>query len=68
MQGRKKLKFIVEWENSCGLQAIIVQIELEICALTLHSCIFITDNVKINKQDTSMMLKRKPTALNVRKL
>ena len=24
------------------------------CALTLHSCIFITDEVKINKQDKSI--------------
>ena len=48
MGGTKKLsKFIVDWENgtrvACGK-----------CALTLHSCISVTDRVKINELNTSI--------------
>ena len=55
MGGTKKLsKFILDWENGThGLHAIMVQSSGK-CALTLHSCIFVTDRVKINELNTSI--------------
>ena len=47
MGGTKKLsKFIVDW-------AKMVQSSGK-CALTLHSCISVTDRVKINELNTSL--------------
>ena len=37
-----------------GLHAIMVQWSRK-CALTLHSCIFVTDRVKINELNTSIV-------------
>ena len=52
MGGTKKLsKFIVDWEN--GVHAKMVQSSGK-CALTLHSCISVTDRVKINELNTSI--------------
>ena len=52
MGGTKKLsKFIVDWEN--GTHAKMVQSSGK-CALTLHSCISVTDRVKINEQNKSI--------------
>ena len=55
MGGTKKLsKFIVDWENGTrGLHAKMVQSSGK-CALTLHSCISVTDRVKINELNTSI--------------
>ena len=51
MGGTKKLsKFIVDWE---GLHAKMVQSSGK-CALTLRSCISVTDKVKINELNTSI--------------
>ena len=48
MGGTKKLsKFIVDWENGT------VQSSGK-CALTLHSCISVTDKVKIKEQNKSI--------------
>ena len=54
MGGTKKLsKFIVDWENGTRLHAKMVQSSGK-CALTLHSCISVTDRVKINELNTSI--------------
>ena len=54
MGGTKKLsKFIVDWENGTRLHAKMVQSSGK-CALTLHSCISVTDRVKINEQNKSI--------------
>ena len=62
MGGTKKLsKFIVDWENGTrelslmehGLHAKMVQSSGK-CALTLHSCISVTDRVEINELNTSI--------------
>ena len=55
MGGTKKLsKFIVDWERmEHGLHAKMVQSSGK-CALTLHSCISVTDRVKINEQNKSI--------------
>ena len=46
MDETKKLsKFIVDWER---LHTIMALIELE-SALTLHSCVSVTDNLKMNE-------------------
>ena len=51
MGGTKKLsKCIVDWEN---LHAKMVQSSGK-CTLTLHSCISVTDRVKINEQNKSI--------------
>ena len=51
MGGTKKLsKFIVDWEK---LHSKMVQSSGK-CALTLHSCISVTDRVKINELNTSI--------------
>ena len=54
MGGTKKLsKFIVDWENGThGLHAKMVSSGK--CGLTLHSCISVTDRVKINEQNKSI--------------
>ena len=49
MGGTKKLsKFIVDWEN--GIRVACCAIEREMC----HSCISVTDEVKINELNTSI--------------
>ena len=52
MGGEKKLsKFIVDWENGTWVacnNGIMVQSSGK-CALTLHSCISVTDRVEQNK-------------------
>ena len=49
MGGTKKLsKFIVDWERVAWVQSSGK------CALTLHSCISVTDRVKINEPNTSI--------------
>ena len=54
MGGTKKLsKFIVDWENGTRIACIMVQSSGK-CALTLHSCISVTDRVKINELNTSI--------------
>ena len=54
MGGTKKLsKFIVDWGMEHGLHAKMVQSSGK-CALTLHSCISVTDRVKINELNTSI--------------
>ena len=51
MGGTKKLsKFIVDWD---GLHAIMMQSSGK-CALTLHSCISVTDEAKLNELNTSI--------------
>ena len=53
MGGTKKLsKCIVDWEMEHGLHAKMVHSSGK-CALTLHSCISVTDRVKINEQNKS---------------
>ena len=52
MSGTKKLsKFIVDWENEHGCKNGAIERE---CALTLHSCISVTDRVQINEMNTSI--------------
>ena len=54
MGGTKKLsKFIVDWENGTRVACKNVQSSGK-CALTLHSCISVTDRVKINELNTSI--------------
>ena len=54
MGGTKKLsKFIVDWENGTLVHSKMVQSSGK-CALTLHSCISVTDRVKINELNTSI--------------
>ena len=54
MGGTKKLsKFIVDWENGTRVACKNGAIEWK-CALTLHSCISVTDRVKINEQNKSI--------------
>ena len=51
MGGTKKLsKFIVDWENGTRVECKNGAIEREM----LHSCISVTDRVKINEQNKSI--------------
>ena len=52
MGGTKKLsRFIVDWNTGC-MQKMVQSSGR--CALTLHSCISVTDRVKINELNTSI--------------
>ena len=54
MGGTKKLsKLIVDWENGTR-HAKMVQSSGK-CASTLHNCISVTDGVKINELNTSIV-------------
>ena len=49
----KLSKFIVDWENGTRVAATMVQSS----GLTLHSCISVTDRVKINELNVSIAIR-----------
>ena len=56
MGGTKKLsKFIVDWENGTRVAYNNGAHRARKCALTLHSCISVTDNIKISEPKESIM-------------
>ena len=52
MENGRNKEVIVEWEN--GTRNNCVHESSWKCALTLHSCISVTDEVKINEQNKSI--------------
>ena len=70
MGGTKKLsKFIVDWEN--GTQVAYnngAHRALRKCALTLHSCISVTDNIKISELKKSIATGPSTYTLNLKRI